>query len=136
VGIYPSLDALRAARRVAAQLQVRAGFVVGDARALPFAAGTFDVAFSYSVLQHFDKVDARDSLVFSEVAAPSDPSEKKHTWPCPGKPEERKGQPIGMYHCEFCGEMQIAGLPHVPPQFPSQWREPFPKVEDPEEPTP
>jgi hypothetical protein len=42
--------------------------------------------------------------------------------------------PIGMYHCEFCGEMQIAGVPHLPPQFPSQWEEPFPKIEEPEEP--
>ena len=55
----------------------------------------------------------------------------KNTWPCPGKPEDLKGQPIGMYHCEFCGEMQLAGVPHLPPQFPSQWEEPFPKVEEP-----
>ena len=51
---------------------------------------------------------------------------KKNTWPCPGKPEDLKGQPIGMYHCEFCGEMQLAGALHLPPQFPSQWEEPFP----------
>ncbi len=56
-----------------------------------------------------------------------------HKWPCPGKPEDLAGQPIGMYHCEFCGEMQLAGVPHLPPQFPSQWIEPFPKVEDPKE---
>ncbi len=31
---------------------------------------------------------------------------------CPGKPENLKGLPIGMYHCEFCGVMVIAGLPH------------------------
>lgn len=55
----------------------------------------------------------------------------KNTWPCPGKPEALAGQPIGMYHCEFCGEMQIAGMPHLTPQFPSQWEEPFPKVEEP-----
>ena len=58
----------------------------------------------------------------------------KNTWPCPGKPEDLKGQPIGMYHCEFCGEMQIAGVPHLPPQFPSQWEEPFPLVPEIEEP--
>jgi hypothetical protein len=39
--------------------------------------------------------------------------------------------PIGMYHCEFCGEMQLAGSTHLAPQFPSQWEEPFPKVEEP-----
>ena len=59
---------------------------------------------------------------------------KKNKWPCPGKPEDLKGMPIGMYHCEFCGEMQLAGTSHLPPQFPSQWEEPFPKVPDIEEP--
>lgn len=60
--------------------------------------------------------------------------EPKFTWPCPGKPEDLKGQPIGMYHCEYCGEMQIAGVPHCPPQFPEQWTGEFPKVEELEEP--
>ncbi len=70
------------------------------------------------------------------VPTPMDELEScKNTWPCPGKPEELRGQPIGMYHCEFCGEMQLAGVPHLPPQSPAQWEEPFPKVdlmEDPE----
>jgi hypothetical protein len=52
----------------------------------------------------------------------------KNTWPCAGKPELLKGMPIGMYHCEYCGEMQVAGLEHIAPQFPSQWEEPFPKT--------
>jgi len=56
---------------------------------------------------------------------------EKSKWPCPGKPEALLGQPIGMYHCPFCGEMQLAGVPHLPPQLPSQWEEPFPKFEEP-----
>lgn len=56
----------------------------------------------------------------------------KNTWPCPGKPEARAGMPIGMYHCEFCGEMQIAGSTHLAPQFPSQWEPPFPIVVGPD----
>jgi hypothetical protein len=58
-------------------------------------------------------------------------SADKNKWPCPGKPEALAGMPIGMYHCEFCGEMQLAGSSHLPPQFPSQWEEPFPKVAEP-----
>ena len=58
-------------------------------------------------------------------------SEEKNKWPCPGKPEALAGMPMGMYHCEFCGEMQLAGSFHLAPQFPSQWEEPFPKVEEP-----
>lgn len=59
---------------------------------------------------------------------------EKYTWPCPGKPERMLGQPIGMYHCEYCGEMQVAGVPHLPPQFPSRWEEPFPKLDERDEP--
>lgn len=55
VGLDPSLGAVLTARRVAAQLGLDCDFVCADARYLPFAKGSFDVAFSYSVLQHFSK---------------------------------------------------------------------------------
>ena len=66
VGIDPSLEAVAAARRVARQLGVRATYLVADARYLPFAPGSFDVVFSYSVLQHLDKNDVR--LCLAEIA--------------------------------------------------------------------
>lgn len=62
VGIDPSLGAVKAAQRVCTQLGVSARFVVADARYLPFAPNKFDVAFSYSVLQHFGKDDAKKAL--------------------------------------------------------------------------
>ncbi|HYE86685.1 MAG TPA: methyltransferase domain-containing protein [Vicinamibacterales bacterium] len=58
IGLDASLGAVMAARRVAAQLRVPNRYVVGDARRLPFRAGTFEAAYSYSVLQHFAKADA------------------------------------------------------------------------------
>ena len=62
IGIDPSLDAVRAARRVSRQLGVDPDFVVGDARFLPFADDSFETVFSYGVLQHFSKQNARTSL--------------------------------------------------------------------------
>ena len=62
VGVDYNLDAVLAARRVTRQLGREARYVVADARFLPFAAGSFDVAFSYSVLQHLSKADARASI--------------------------------------------------------------------------
>lgn len=62
VGIDPSLEAIRAARRVAAQLDSPGRYIVADARYLPFKPESFDVVFSYSVLQHFDKREAIRSL--------------------------------------------------------------------------
>jgi SAM-dependent methyltransferase len=62
IGIDPSLGAVLAAKRVAAQLGLAAQFVVGDARTLPFRAGSVDVTFSYSVLQHFGREDASRAI--------------------------------------------------------------------------
>lgn len=62
IGMDPNLDAIIAARQIAAELGVTCDFVVGDARYLPFKQNSFDVAFSYSVIQHFSKKDARQSI--------------------------------------------------------------------------
>jgi 2-polyprenyl-6-hydroxyphenyl methylase/3-demethylubiquinone-9 3-methyltransferase len=64
-GIDPKEKAIAAGRRVAEQLGVEAEYVVGDARHLPFADGSFDVVHSYSVLQHLAKADVR--LVAAEI---------------------------------------------------------------------
>jgi SAM-dependent methyltransferase len=66
VGVDTSLGAVLAARRVSHQLGASASFVVADARNLPFRSALFDVVFSYSLLQHFSKDDAKTAL--SEVA--------------------------------------------------------------------
>jgi SAM-dependent methyltransferase len=58
IGVDPSLDAIRAAERVARELGVEAEFVVADARHLPFGDESFDVVFSYSVFQHFTRAAA------------------------------------------------------------------------------
>ena len=62
VGLDPSFGALVVARRVCRQLGVSPCFVVGDARFLPFRRAGFDVVFSYSVFQHFNKDDVRTAL--------------------------------------------------------------------------
>ncbi len=71
IGIDPHLDGVMAARRVAKQLNVNCSFVVGDARYLPFRRQAVDVAFSYSVIQHFSKENARRALdSIAKVLAP------------------------------------------------------------------
>jgi SAM-dependent methyltransferase len=65
VGIDPSLGALLAAKRAFSGLGLDLAFVCGDARFLPFKAGTFECAFSYSVVQHFSEADA--SMAVAEL---------------------------------------------------------------------
>jgi len=55
IGIDPSFEAIVAAKRIAKQLRTHANYVVADARRLPFPDGSFDVVFSYGVLQHFSR---------------------------------------------------------------------------------
>ena len=62
IGIDPSLDACLAGKRIAKQLGAEADFVVADARFLPFADDAFDITFSYGVLQHLKKINAKTSL--------------------------------------------------------------------------
>jgi SAM-dependent methyltransferase/uncharacterized protein YbaR (Trm112 family) len=62
IGIDPSLKSIRAANRVARQLGINANYIVADGRFLPFRDQSFDQVFSYSVLQHLSKENARASL--------------------------------------------------------------------------
>jgi SAM-dependent methyltransferase len=62
VVIDPQLELMLAAARVSLQLGIDITAICGDATALPFARGAFDVTFSYSVLQHFSKEAARDAM--------------------------------------------------------------------------
>jgi len=66
VGIEPSLGAVLAARRLARQRGLAIETVVADARFLPIRTASVGAAFSYSVLQHFSKADARRA--FQQIA--------------------------------------------------------------------
>jgi SAM-dependent methyltransferase/uncharacterized protein YbaR (Trm112 family) len=62
IGIDPTLEAVLAARRVTRALGVDVVLVVGDGRYLPFREESIDFAFSYSVVQHLSKEDAKMTL--------------------------------------------------------------------------
>jgi SAM-dependent methyltransferase/uncharacterized protein YbaR (Trm112 family) len=62
VAMDVALEAVVAASAVARQLGVQVAFVVADGRYMPFADGSFDVVYSYSVIQHFSRSHARSTI--------------------------------------------------------------------------
>ena len=44
------------------------------------------------------------------IDAPLNESGERCPWPW--DPQQLTGVPMGMYHCEYCGAMCIAGVPH------------------------
>jgi SAM-dependent methyltransferase len=60
--VEPQIDLCLATRRVASSLGVEMRVAAAGGTVLPFADDAFDVAFSYSVLQHFDKEVARQAM--------------------------------------------------------------------------
>jgi SAM-dependent methyltransferase/uncharacterized protein YbaR (Trm112 family) len=71
VGLDPSFEAIVAAQRIATQLRASPRYVVADARFLPFSDASFDVVFSFGVLQHLYRTDvARCVREIARVLAP------------------------------------------------------------------
>ena len=72
VGVDPSVEAIAAAARVARQLGEDVSYAVGDARRLPFPDATFEVVFSFSVLQHFHPAAFEEAV--DEIGARARPA--------------------------------------------------------------
>ena len=46
--------------------------------------------------------------------------EGKKRKPCPEQSVLLAGQPLGQYHCPYCGMMLLAGIPHLTPGAPKE----------------
>lgn len=60
-----------------------------------------------------DPEDAKeiDLSVRLDITAPLNEQGERCPWPW--DPQQLEGQPIGMYHCGYCGAMVIAGMRHI-----------------------
>lgn len=47
--------------------------------------------------------------------------------PCPEQSVLLAGQPLGQYHCPYCGMMLLAGVPHFAPDlYEAEYGQPWP----------
>jgi len=49
--------------------------------------------------------------VRTDITAPLTEDGERCPWPW--EPQQLVGQPLGQYHCPYCGAMVIAGMPHI-----------------------
>lgn len=52
-----------------------------------------------------------DLSVRLDIEAPLTSEGERCSWPW--EPQQLVSVPIGQYHCSFCGEMVLAGVPHL-----------------------
>ncbi|MBL7069754.1 MAG: methyltransferase domain-containing protein [Candidatus Omnitrophica bacterium] len=66
IGIDPSLGAIMTAKRASEQLGLSIKYLVADGRRMPFSNSSFNIVFSYAVLQHLSRIDTK--TVVSEAS--------------------------------------------------------------------
>ena len=64
--------------------------------------------------RHWTEIEPKDAidivLPHPDIAGPI--NEMGEPCPWPWDPQQLVGVPLGQYHCEYCGGMVIAGIPH------------------------
>lgn len=46
-----------------------------------------------------------------DITAPRNEAGERCPWPW--EPQQLVGAPLGQYHCQYCGAMVLAGVPHL-----------------------
>lgn len=64
--------------------------------------------------QHWSEIAPKDAvdilLPAEDITGPTTTTGAVCPWPW--EPQQMTGVPLGQYHCRWCGEMVVAGLPH------------------------
>jgi len=59
-----------------------------------------------------DPKDARDIDLSKRLDIDAPLNEDGERCPWPWDPQQRRGAPMGQYHCPYCGAMVMAGMRH------------------------
>jgi hypothetical protein len=60
-----------------------------------------------------EPAEAVNIVLYRRVDIRAPRNENGEPCPWPWEPQQFDGQPIGQFHCSYCGGMQMAGLPHL-----------------------
>lgn len=65
-------------------------------------------------MRHWTEITPADALNITlphpDIQGPLTTDGKPCPWPW--EPQQLTGVALGMYHCPYCGEMAVAGMPH------------------------
>ncbi len=60
-----------------------------------------------------DPADAKGLDLSKRLDITAPLNEEGERCPWPWEPQQLLGAPIGQYHCDYCGAMVLAGMPHL-----------------------
>jgi hypothetical protein len=60
-----------------------------------------------------DPKDAKEIDLTRDLHISAPLNEQGERCPWPWGPQQLVGAPIGQFHCEYCGAMVMAGMPHI-----------------------
>lgn len=60
-----------------------------------------------------EPVDATELDLSTDLTITAPLNENGDRCPWPWEPQQLAGAPLGQYHCDYCGAMVMAGIPHI-----------------------
>ncbi len=65
-------------------------------------------------LQPWSDIEPKDAvdIVLPQTGIKGPINSEGEPCPWPWEPQQLVGVPLGQYHCNYCGEMEVAGMPH------------------------
>lgn len=66
-------------------------------------------------MKQWYEIDPKDAVDLdlskrTDITAPLNSMGERCPWPW--EPQQLVGAPMGQYHCSYCGDMVVAGVPH------------------------
>jgi hypothetical protein len=70
---------------------------------------------STSTVRHWTEIEPKNAIdiILPQPDIIGPVNELGEPCPWPWDPQQLRGEPLGQYHCGYCGAMVVAGMQHV-----------------------